>query len=68
EVRPKVVAFCPGNLPGYINLPLLAERHLLHAAVLSRTLPAKAGPPVAETFDSLYVRASATDLARLSSP
>lgn len=68
EVKPKIVAFCPGSLPGYIDLRLLAERHLLHAAVLSRTLPSKAGPPLAETFDNLYVSVSADDLAKLPSP
>ena len=68
EVKPQIVAFCPGNLPAYIDLRLLAERHLLHAAVLGRSLPAKAAPPLLETFDNLYVRASAADLARLPSP
>ncbi len=68
EVKPQIVAFCPGNLPNYIDLRLLAERHLLHAAVLGRPLPSKAAPPLAETFDNLYSRASAADLAKLPSP
>ena len=68
EIKPQIVAFCPGNLPNYIDLRLLAERHLLHAAVLARPLPSKAAPPLAETFDNLYVRASAAELAKLPSP
>ena len=37
EIQPKVVAFCPGYLPRYINLALMAERGLLHGGVVART-------------------------------
>ncbi len=67
EIKPRIVAFCPGNLPAYINLRLLAEQKLLHAALLSR--PQKPGPATAAatqaTFNDLYVRADAAQLVRL---
>ncbi len=37
NIQPKVVAFCPGYLPRYINLALMAERGLLHGGVVART-------------------------------
>lgn len=37
DIQPKVVAFCPGYLPRYINLALMAERGLLHGGVIART-------------------------------
>lgn len=36
EIQAKVVAFCPGYLPRYINLAGLAERGLLHGGVVAR--------------------------------
>ena len=69
DVKIKVVAFCPGNLPAYIDLRLLAEQKLLQAAVLARPLSAKGGAPGApESFDALYVRADAAALAKLPAP
>lgn len=64
--RARVVAFCPGNLPAYLDLRLLAEQGLLHAAVLSRPLSSKGGAaPTGETFDALYQRLSQAELTRL---
>ncbi len=57
-VKPKVVAFCPGDLPRQIDLRLLASHGLLHAAVLSR--PLKDIRPGASTFDELYVVADSS--------
>lgn len=51
----KVVAFCPGAMADYVNLPLLAESGLLHGGVFARPAAASAGAaPVPETFDGLY--------------
>lgn len=67
-IKPKVVAFCPGSLPSYLDLRLLAEQNLLHAAVLSRPHPTPPGGASRETFDTSYVRATAADLAQRPAP
>ena len=53
-VKAKVVAFCPGNMGEYVNLPLLAESGLLHGGVFSKPAGIASGPPATETFESLY--------------
>ncbi|HAB16889.1 MAG TPA: hypothetical protein PLX89_03550 [Verrucomicrobiota bacterium] len=71
EIKPKIVAFCPGNMPEYINLRQLAQQQLLHAGVLSRPLkPMAAGAPRAgpESFSELYRRVDAKELAQLPEP
>jgi hypothetical protein len=35
-IQPRVVAFCPGYLPRYLNLKLLGDRNLLHGGVVAR--------------------------------
>jgi len=68
EVKPKIVAFSPGTVPEPAELRLLAEQKLLHAAVISRPLKRNALKPANfghESFDELYVRVSAADLAKL---
>lgn len=35
-ILPRVVAFCPGYLPRYLNLQLLRDRNLLHGGVVAR--------------------------------
>ena len=59
-VAGKVVAFCPGDLPRQIDLRLLAQQNLLHAAVLAR--PRSDIRPGADTFDALYVVAQGAQL------
>lgn len=48
EIRPRVVAFCPGSIPRRIDLRTLFESGLLHAAVVEREDPAPAGKPPAD--------------------
>ncbi len=57
-VKPSVVAFCPGAMGEYINLPLLAEAGLLQGGVIARPAPHRrsAPTPSGESFDSLYTR------------
>lgn len=66
RVKPKIVAFCSGNLPEKIDLNWLFNAGLLHSAVVSRR-----GPPVAEdkrpttpkAFDQLYRTIKAGDFS-----
>ncbi len=53
-IQPKVVAFCPGYLPRYINLALMMERGVLHGGVVARTDAA------GERFETQYERLAAT--------
>jgi hypothetical protein len=65
EPRARIVAFCSGSMPAVLDLRRLAEQHLLHGAVLSRT-PARdpGGKAGREAFEALYVRADAAALLR----
>jgi len=65
-VKPKIVAFCPGGIAEQVDLKLLHDQGLLHAAVISRlsTGPGALTPSARrDVFDDLYLRASTTDLA-----
>jgi hypothetical protein len=56
-VKPKIVAFCPGNLAEHIDLRQLFEAGLLHAAVASRPASAVAADnpaTVQDAFEQLY--------------
>src|SRR5207249_10552895 len=60
-IKPKIVAFCSGNLPDYVDLRALFDRQLLHAAVVSRR---NSEPPPSKakawtgSFDQLYMTAT----------
>ncbi len=55
KARPKVVAWCPGNIPLQIPLGELFEKNLLHAAIISRRTPAPPGTRSGgATFDQLF--------------
>lgn len=49
-IQPRVVAFCPGYLPRYINLSLMVERGLLHGGIVARADAA------GNRFESQYER------------
>ena len=49
-IQARVVAFCPGYLPRYINLSLMVERGLLHGGIVSRA------DASGERFESQYER------------
>ena len=71
RVKPKIVAFCPGNFANFVDLRGLFERQLLHAAVVSRpnspeTSTALKTPP--RTFEQLYVSVTAANLSNLPAP
>jgi len=70
-IKPKVVAFCSGNLTDYLDLRTLFEQRLLHAAVVSRRsspgaslMPGKS----VESFDQLYTGVTAANLSSLPAP
>lgn len=67
-IKPRIVAFCPGNLVDYVDFRMLFERQLLHAAVISRpNVPSSqlnaVGRP--QSFDQLYARVTANNLSAL---
>ncbi len=70
-IKPKVVAFCSGNLTDHLDLRTLFDQQLLHAAVVSR----HGSPGVslnsqkqAESFDQLYMSVTAANLTSLPAP
>src|SRR5438093_1075733 len=70
-IKPRIVAFCSGNLPDYVDLRALFDRQLLHAAVVSRR---NSEPPPSKakawtgSFDQLYMTATAADHSSLPTP
>lgn len=56
DVKPKVVAFCPGMLVEQLDLRALGEQGLLHAAVVAR--PVSQLSQGKESFEDLYARVS----------
>ena len=69
DIKPKIVAFCSGSTPAYVDLRLLAEQRLLHAAVLSGVLANSAGANRnKEHFDQLYLRADTAALLNSAAP
>ncbi len=70
RVKPKVVAFCSGNIAGMVDLRRLFEAGLLHAAIVGRPLPTGApvtGAKFRETFDQLYLTVPGTDASKKTS-
>jgi len=68
RVKPKIVAFCSGNLAENIDLSRLFDAGLLHAAVVSRRGSSAAGDTprkIPEAFDDLYTTVTARDLSKL---
>ncbi len=69
-VKPKIVAFCPGGIAEQVDLRLLHDQGLLHAAIISRlsTGPGALTPSARhDVFDDIYLRASTADLANRAS-
>lgn len=68
QIKPRIVAFCSGNLAENLNLGPFFEAGLLHAAVISRPLSAlgREQPMGANRFDQLYKTVRARDLAASS--
>jgi hypothetical protein len=70
-IKPRIVAFCSGNLSDYIDLRALFDQQLLHAAVVSRRLSSAANldPKMpAASFDQLYTVVTAANLSGLPTP
>jgi hypothetical protein len=57
-IQPRVVAFCPGYLPRYINLPLMVERGLLHGGIVARA------DASGDRFESQYEKLAGGSAAR----
>lgn len=73
QIKPRIVAFCSGNLAENLNFPSFFEAGLLHAALVSRplsSLRADASHSSADRFEQLYRTVRAPDLAasRATSP
>jgi hypothetical protein len=72
EIKPAIVAFCPGAMPDQINLPSLFDRAVLHAAIVSRrnsTSSASKPQGMQAWFDrnfAVVTAANVGDLAALS--
>ena len=70
-IKPKVVAFCSGNLTDHLDLRTLFDQQLLHAAVVSRHGSPGASlnsQKQAESFDQLYMSITAANLSSLPAP
>jgi len=68
EIKPSMVAFCSGNLPGRMDLRALFEQGLLHAAVVSRRHRAAASSRPADRqawFDQSFLAITAANIAEL---
>ena len=69
QIKPRIVAFCPGSIPDQVDLRVLFNQGLLHAAVVSRR---NAGPAISkprdrlEWFNASFLAVTATNLAVLS--
>jgi hypothetical protein len=68
EIQPAIVAFCSGNLPAVLDLPLLFQQGLLHAAVVERRQPQSATSPPGnlDCAEPTYLAVTAANLAQLA--
>ena len=66
-IKPKIIAFCPGNLAEYVDLRSLFAARLLHAAVVAKpTRPGNADTATVPTsFEQLYESVTADNLGNL---
>ena len=65
RVKPKIVAFCSGNLAEKIDLSQLFGAGLLHSAVVNRRVPPEATgnrPTTPKSFEQLYMTIKAADV------
>jgi hypothetical protein len=68
EVKPKIVAFCAGNLPDRSYVKTLFEQGLVHAVVVDKRSAAASGKPKDRQagFDSWYLIVTSANLADLT--
>jgi hypothetical protein len=68
EIKPKIIAFCPGTMIDGAGLRQLFEQRLLNAAVVSKRSPvASASPNSPEAwFEEYFVTVTASNLGDLS--
>jgi hypothetical protein len=66
EIKPAVVAFCPGTLPGRTDFRALFAQGLLQAAVVSRQNPSATSQGLQGRFDQLFVILTAANAADVS--
>jgi hypothetical protein len=70
-VRPRIIAFCPGALPQRLDLRVLFDAGLLHAAVISRPAGGRTAAPPGSLqgwFDRHYQWVWADNVGRLYQP
>ena len=70
-IKPRIVAFCSGNLADYIDLRALFDQQLLHAAVVSRpNAPGSTSNPEKpqQSFEQLYITVTATNPSSIPLP
>jgi hypothetical protein len=70
-VRPRVIAFCPGATPQRLDLRVLFDAGLLHAAVISRPPAARALPSSRDlqgSFERYYQLVTADTVGSLYRP
>lgn len=66
QVKPRIVAFCPGSLPAQIDLRTLFNQRLLDVAVVSRRDPAPSKPSGRqEWFAARFLTVTVTNVAHL---
>lgn len=68
DVKPKIVALCPGALPAQIDLRVLFQAGILHAAVVSNPELAREHSDPGDPrvcFEKHYKRVTASDVASL---
>lgn len=66
DIKPAIIAFCPGELPELVDLRVLFAQGLLQAAVISRTQGIAAGSPPHDMqgwFDQEFVAITASNVA-----
>jgi hypothetical protein len=57
QIKPKIVAFCPGNAGETLDLRALFDTGLLHAVLAGKapsTAASSGGAPIRSSFDQLY--------------
>jgi hypothetical protein len=70
QIRPKILAFCPGDVPTRTDLRKLFAARLLHAAVVSGKSTTQSAKPknLRGVFDHYYRMVTAANVADLYAP
>ena len=69
DSKPRIVAFCSGNLPERVDLKILFDQGLLQAAVISRKSPVRVASPPKDLqawFDQFYQAVTPSSMGNLT--